>query len=781
MKKSKLFSLIMLVAFCFTLTPVLAQVNDHQQIRGTVSNVSKYGNLTIDLSPSVLTDAGYEYGDLMLVSVGDVVIKAPFCTSYSDVDTGNPLVRDDQDGNVLIVAINMGNFSKTHNVVAGDEISFSLNEKYAYLNEYLIRQLDRSYDRSDYASDSIFANFRNIQLGQIPQGVFYRSSSPVNNEIKRAAWADSLSDAFKIQTVINLADSKNKIDSFIADDQFDSPYYLSLYEKGQVKYLDMGVDLVSEDFGQKLVQGMRFIIEKEGPYLIHCTEGKDRVGFASAVVEGLMGASIDEIIADYMLTYQNYYNVEKGSEQYHAIARSNIISSISLLLGNKKAVDLSEVDLVKAAESYLQRFGLSPAEIAALKVRLSTVPAGTSVSTVGMIKEIEKYGHTSTDIAIDDFYRAGFKLGDMVTVTYDNGYTLEAPFLDGYYVENGMPLVRAYPGHETVAVCINYGKLNQVADVDTGNKLTISLSKKAAYLDEYSIRSLKRTNEREDYASDSIFSNFRAISQGNIDPKILYRSSSPVNPELGRASYTDTLIEAAGIASVVNMADSKEEVESYISSEGFDSFYYADLFAKGRVITLDMDIAYIGERFKLAVAQAGKFIVANEAPYLIHCTEGKDRAGFFSAMLEALMNATVDEIVADYMISYSNYYGVTPGSEKYQIISGDVINMLKYVADTEDLKMADLPTAVKAYLMEGGMTSTEVEQLKAVLSGSSRTSTITNSRTEHIVVSGDTLWALAVKYLGTGFRYGEIFKINDQIIKDPSLIYVGQKLQIPEK
>lgn len=35
-----------------------------------------------------------------------------------------------------------------------------------------------------------------------------------------------------------------------------------------------------------------------------------------------------------------------------------------------------------------------------------------------------------------------------------------------------------------------------------------------------------------------------------------------------------------------------------------------------------------------------------------HCTKGKDRAGFMPALLEALIGATREEIVEDYMQSY---------------------------------------------------------------------------------------------------------------------------------
>ena len=68
--------------------------------------------------------------------------------------------------------------------------------------------------------------------------------------------------------------------------------------------------------------------------------------------------------------------------------------------------------------------------------------------------EIEKYGHAQLDITIEDFNNAGFALGDIVTVTAGN-YTGDMPYLNGYYVERGEPMVRAYPGYTNIAVCIN--------------------------------------------------------------------------------------------------------------------------------------------------------------------------------------------------------------------------------------------------------------------------------------------------------------------------------------
>ena len=71
----------------------------------------------------------------------------------------------------------------------------------------------------------------------------------------------------------------------------------------------MGVDFFAPDFTEKLAAGLRFMISNEPPYLVHCNEGKDRAGMTIALLEALSGATMDEIIADYMESYENYYGV----------------------------------------------------------------------------------------------------------------------------------------------------------------------------------------------------------------------------------------------------------------------------------------------------------------------------------------------------------------------------------------------------------------------------------------------------------------------------------------
>lgn len=796
----KLLSLLLVAVMAFTLSvsmPVTAKAAySYPEVVGTVSEVQKYGNLTMDIKPKALYDAGYELGDILKVTVGDNELQIPFCTSYSDVATGSLVVRDDKTNDLLVVAINMGNFSTTYNAKVGDKVTFSMAEKAGYLAEYLINQLTRTNNRSDYATDSIFANFRSITTTGIKPGVIYRSSSPVNNEIGRAAYADGLAEAVGVKAVLNLADSDEEIKSYFAKDDFSSEYYKSLYEAGKVKPLSMGVDIAGEDFGNKLAEGLRFLIKNDGPYLIHCTEGKDRAGFVSAVLESLMGAKLDEVVKDYMTTYENYYKVEEGSEQYNKIAESNIVTSLTtVLIGKEKGADISGVDLAAAAESYLKKIGMTADEIASLKSKLSADSFYKTPSVTGTITEVEKYGHVVTDILIEDFYKLGFKLGDMATAIFDNGFVLEAPFLDNYLVDSGAPLVRAYPGKTNIAVCINYGKINQIAELKVGDKVTIMLTEPEGYLVQYEIRKLERTNNREDYSSDEVFANFRNIQVGNIAKGVLYRSSSPINNEIGRASYADKLIKEVNVNTVVNLADSAENINDYMKAEDFNSPYYAELFKNNHVLSLNMSLAYNSDEFKAGIVKGLVFMSENKGPYLFHCTEGKDRTGFFAALLESLMGASKDEIVKDYMQSYINYYNVKEGTDQYNLISQDVLNMLKTITGASDLDNADLAAGAEKYLLSGGMTADQINALKTNLSTeitvpeqekdqNDNTNDTNKEETKvvtYIVVKGDSLWKIAKKELGDGRRYIEIYRLNKDIIKNPSRIWVGQKLVLPNK
>lgn len=49
----------------------------------------------------------------------------------------------------------------------------------------------------------------------------------------------------------------------------------------------------------------------------------------------------------------------------------------------------------------------------------------------------------------------------------------------------------------------------------------------------------------------------------------------------------------------------------------------------------------------------------------------------------------------------------------------------------------------------------------------------------YVIQSGDTLSGIAKQFLGNGSAYPKIFEANREVIKDPNLIYPGQKIRIP--
>ena len=349
------------------------------QITTTVYEIAKHGNLILYMYGADLFNKGFEHGDIVEIAIGEKKWNVPLCTSYSDVDNGSAVLRATGETDGVVLAINMGDFATTAGIAKKTaieeepgyrwdyltdspvQVTITMKEEGGYREEWLIRQLVRTNERADYAhlSDETFANFRVIGTTGMGKGVLYRSSSPINPTYGRNTYADKAAENAGIITVVNLADPSNTYEGT------ENSYYSTC----KVTYVNLGMDFLSESTLNGIAEGMRFIINNNGPYLIHCNEGKDRAGFVSALLECLMGATLDEVIDDYMLTYYNYYGVEEGTEKYNAIVKNNLIKVLNTTF---KAVDVYKADLVQEAEAFLMEdVGLTADEVAALKAKLT--------------------------------------------------------------------------------------------------------------------------------------------------------------------------------------------------------------------------------------------------------------------------------------------------------------------------------------------------------------------------------------------------------------------------
>lgn len=377
------------LALCLVLmlTLIVSTAAETDGTEITVVDIQKYGNLVLSIPGSELLAQGFAYGDVVNVTINGQVYEMPICSNYSDVDQGSLIcrvvIKEDLGEDYILLAINMGDLATTAGIATKEKIeadpgyvwhynegvtepvtvSFAMKEQGGYYDQWVMHQLVRSENREDYPAltDTEFANFRPIEMGDIAPGRLYRSSSPVNPEINRNKYADEAARAAGVKTFINLADNEETMRQY---EGFADSYY-----SGQsIIGLNLGVDFAAEDFKAGLAQGLRFLATQEGPYLVHCTEGKDRAGFVSAILECLMGGSQEEIVADYMVTYYNYYGVEPGTEQYDIVANSNIRKSLCTAFGLST---LEGADLSACAEAYLQGLGLTVEEIGAIRTNLS--------------------------------------------------------------------------------------------------------------------------------------------------------------------------------------------------------------------------------------------------------------------------------------------------------------------------------------------------------------------------------------------------------------------------
>ena len=327
---------------------------------GKIAAVDKYGNVMTDISPEMVAASGAEVGDVVIVKIGDNVIVLPFVTTYGDVDRGTALMRPRDTG--IQLAINYGNFAVTYGVSEGSQVSIYMKEKGAYLSDIAIRHLEKLEKRDDYDSDEAFANFRQVTAGKIKPGVLYRVSHPSLGD-DRSSYAAKLVEEHGIKTILNLSDTSEEFEQNLAH----SEYYRELNEAGNVVAVGMGVDFAAKEFTAKLKTVMEFMIAHDGPYAVHCVEGKDRVGIVVALLEGLAGATVDEIVQDYMVSYENYFKVEKGTEGYKLV--SKIMYDQLKEMNNGQPV--TDADVKAVVVNYLKNsVGLDDEQIKELEIKL---------------------------------------------------------------------------------------------------------------------------------------------------------------------------------------------------------------------------------------------------------------------------------------------------------------------------------------------------------------------------------------------------------------------------
>ena len=307
---------------------------------------------------------GIEYNDTVKVTFLDKEIIVPYVPSYRCTHSGGTVIVGDKFFKTIPILAFHANFVKNNRIAVFLEnedrtidilpckgitfpikFTFELYEKNGYAEEFKVYNLIRTNNRDDYKdiSDEEYANFRAVKVSGMKENILYRGSSPINDFMKRAKYVDSFLKKYGIKTIINLSDDAERAQKF---DGYSDTYY----SKQNIIFLDTNADVTSYNFGKSVLKAARFMIKNEGPYFIHCMEGQDRTGAICAIYESLLGATKNELMYDFMKTYENFYKVERGSEQYMKIIKGEMQDNIASVRG----FTYGTIDILKHPVSFLR-------------------------------------------------------------------------------------------------------------------------------------------------------------------------------------------------------------------------------------------------------------------------------------------------------------------------------------------------------------------------------------------------------------------------------------------
>ena len=362
------------------------------EIQTSGESFSDSGDLVLAIDADTFRQSGYAFGDIININVDGKDYTAPIVSFATEADDGQPALVD-ASVPVWIAMNSDSSFAETSGLAqktAAEDgslvwtmpdgrtpdaipVTITMSAKGGFLRAYYTRHLVFSSDRADYLSDEVYANFREVRGGAFPDGMLYRGCTPIEDYYGRTQTADEMLAKYGIRTVINLANTNEEIEARIAAPDFVSPNYAALYAEGSVGAYELRAIYTTEEERAQIAAALRFMIDHEGPYYLHCVVGKDRTGFMAMLLSFYMGVPLSQALNDYMLTYTNIFTIEPGSDQYSAILNFFPVIDLKIITGldSDNLSDYEGLDMVWEAESYIRGLGLSDAECALLRRKLT--------------------------------------------------------------------------------------------------------------------------------------------------------------------------------------------------------------------------------------------------------------------------------------------------------------------------------------------------------------------------------------------------------------------------
>lgn len=344
----------------------------------------------------------------------------------------------------------------------------------------------------------------------------------------------------------------------------------------------------------------------------------------------------------------------------------------------------------------------------------------TSVSGIPVTTSLyvnEKFSTIGLNLTATEFDKSGIMPGDSVDIVFSNGVVCkDVPYLTGVFVKNGQLILlnRSAALNTLELVRVNTGNEWKEIGVTPNETVTITLGEKQKYALAQQLNKLKYGWAKSKFANDEEFTNFRSLSGGNLKADYIYRGASAIDNTGRRVADVNKLLEKNGIKTLIDMADTNATIEKMQAKKGHNASYFDKLYQEGNVVALGMSTAFASDEFKEKMVLGLKEILKRDGPFYVFCLEGKNRTGVAAILLEALAGATYDELVADYMQTYKNYYKITKEKEPKmykQIVDLKFDEALK--AFSNGSQSSDLKSDARSYLLSGGMTNEEIDALIA--------------------------------------------------------------------
>ena len=359
MKTKRATALVLLLVLVVAL---LTACTGPESLTTGIAGITKYGNVVLDIDKIDLFQSGIRVGDTVDIHFGKKVIKdVPVCYNYSDLDTGDTLMRFVDSEARYAISVNNGNCAAQYVIAEKTDGGWKFDENTPVEIKLNTKQAYTFYDvlystyRVAYAglSDEEFCNFRRLA------GDIYAGCSPISPETGRNEYCMELLEKYGIKTAVNLSDKPEEAE---ANGNFPGSYYSRI----NLLCVPMG-SYKDKHFKHYVKEVLKFIAANEGPCYIHCVHGKDRTGMVRALIQGYCGMSVEDITKDYMLSFSNFYGIEEGTEMYDDISE-NFRAMMCEMLGVK---EYSDETVQRDTEKYLRSCGLSRKTLETLRDRLS--------------------------------------------------------------------------------------------------------------------------------------------------------------------------------------------------------------------------------------------------------------------------------------------------------------------------------------------------------------------------------------------------------------------------